>query len=140
MQEKSASKAVLNRMFLTGCSFTLHATRPTPHGASRLVQVLSAWSVKTRRAPSRRCRDARAMHDNEYAPPPAPPHTPLPVSRLANRRRLLGRVHDVGGWNYRNLRFNIGEFGRLSDGAILYSVGDVSHRRDPLFGAHRWFR
>ena len=36
---------------------------------------MSAWSVKTRRAPSRHCRDARiyghttaAMHDNEYTP------------------------------------------------------------------------
>ena len=34
-------------------------TRPTPHGASRLVQGMSAWSVKTRHAPSRHCRDAR---------------------------------------------------------------------------------
>ena len=25
---------------------TLHATRPTPHGASRLVQATCAWSVK----------------------------------------------------------------------------------------------
>ena len=54
---------------------TLHATRRTPHGASRLVLAMSAWSVKTRRAPSRHCRDASvysltftAMHDNEYTP------------------------------------------------------------------------
>ena len=65
-------KAVLGRMQLT-----LHATRPTPHGASRLVQAMSAWSVKTRRAPSRYCSDVKvyghtttAMHDNEYPPPP----------------------------------------------------------------------
>ena len=38
---------------------TLHATRPKPHGTSRLVQAMSAWSVKTRRAPSRHCRGAR---------------------------------------------------------------------------------
>ena len=69
--KKSASKAVLSRMKLP-----LHATRPTPHGASRLVKAMSTWSVKTRRAPSRHCRDARvyghtttAMHDNEYPPP-----------------------------------------------------------------------
>ena len=68
---KSASQAVLSRMQLT-----LHATRRTPHGASRLVQAMSAWSVKTRRAPSRHCRDARvyghtttAMHDNECTLP-----------------------------------------------------------------------
>ena len=62
----SASQAVFGRMQLT-----LHATRRTPDGASRLVQTTSAWSVKTRRAPSRHCRDARvyghattAMNDN----------------------------------------------------------------------------
>ena len=61
----SAAQAVLSRMQLT-----LHATRRTPHGASRLVLAMSAWSVKTRRAQSRHCRDARvydhmttAMHD-----------------------------------------------------------------------------
>ena len=55
---------------------TLHATRRIPHGASRLVIAMSAWSVETRRAPSRHCRVARvydhtttAMHDDEYTPP-----------------------------------------------------------------------
>ena len=69
---KSASHAVLSRMQLT-----LHATRRTPHGASQgLVQTMPAWSVKTRRAPSRHRRDARvhgytttAMRDIEYTPP-----------------------------------------------------------------------
>ena len=51
---QSASQAALSRMQLT-----LHATRRTPRGASRLMQPISAWSVKTRRAPSRRRRDAR---------------------------------------------------------------------------------
>ena len=41
-------RAILGRM-----QFTLHATRQTRHGASRLVQAMSAWLVKTRRAPSR---------------------------------------------------------------------------------------
>ena len=54
MQEKSASNAFLSRMQLT-----LHETRRTPHGASRLVLAMSAWSLKTRRAPSRHCKDAR---------------------------------------------------------------------------------
>ena len=61
-------QAVLSRMQLT-----LDATHRTPHGASRLVLAISAWSVKIRRAPSRHCRDARvdgrtttATHDNEY--------------------------------------------------------------------------
>ena len=42
------------------------------------LQAMSSWSVKTRRAPSRHCRDARvydhrttAMHDIDY-PPPVP--------------------------------------------------------------------
>ena len=72
----SASNVVLSRMQLT-----FHATRPAPHGASRLVQATSAWSAKTRRSPSRHYRDARvyghtttAMHDNEYAPPPYRSH------------------------------------------------------------------
>ncbi|CAN0169454.1 unnamed protein product, partial [Laminaria digitata] len=69
---KSASHAVLRRMQLT-----LRATRRTPHGASRLVQAMSAWSVKTARAPSRHCRDARiyghtttAVHDEIITPSP----------------------------------------------------------------------
>ena len=58
---------------------TLYATRRTPHGASRLVQAMSAWSVKIRRAPSGHCRDARVcgrttttVH-NLSTPPPPPP-------------------------------------------------------------------
>ena len=69
---KSVSRAVLGRM-----QSTLHATRRTPHGASRLVQAMSAWLMKTRRAPSRHSRDARvyghttaAMHKPRYPPPP----------------------------------------------------------------------
>ena len=74
MQESPRHKRPSRRVQLT-----LHATRPSPHGASRLVQqAMSVWSVKTRRTPSRRCRDARiyghattAMHDMR-----APPSTP----------------------------------------------------------------
>ena len=64
---KAASKTVLSRMHLI-----LHETRRTPHGASRLVQVAPAWSVKTLRAPFCRCRDMRvyghtttATHEDE---------------------------------------------------------------------------
>ena len=78
---KSASRA-----FLSGMQLTLCATRPTPHGASRLAQAMSAWSVKTRRAPSRHCRNARvyghatsAMHQNEYPP----------LRKLDNQRTVL---------------------------------------------------
>ena len=69
---KSVLRVVLGRM-----QFILHATRRTPHGASRLVQAMSAWLVKTRRAPSRHGRDARvyghkttAMHKLSTPPPP----------------------------------------------------------------------
>ena len=49
----------------------------TSHGASRLVQAMSAWLVKAQRAPSRHSRDARvyghtatAMHNLSTPPPP----------------------------------------------------------------------
>ena len=71
MQENPPLRAVLINSWM---QLTLHATRPKPQGASRLVQAMTAWSVKTRHAPSRHCRDARvydhtatAMH--EYTPP-----------------------------------------------------------------------
>ena len=92
---KSASKEVLSRMQLT-----LHATRPTPHGASHLVQAMSVWSVKTGGAPSRHCRDARvyghttsAMHDISSPPPPPQKRFLVgcrsPVMRLAQHLMVL---------------------------------------------------
>ena len=48
---------------------TLDATRPTHHGASRLVQAMCPWSVKTRRAPSRHCADRRTYSHHEHIPP-----------------------------------------------------------------------
>ena len=39
--------------------FTLYAARRLFHGASRLVQGMSAWWLKTPRAPSRHSRDAK---------------------------------------------------------------------------------
>ena len=69
---KSVLRAVLGRM-----QFTLHATPRRPHGASRLwCKQISAWLVKTRRAPSRHSRDARVygrttttMHQLSTPPP-----------------------------------------------------------------------
>ena len=62
--------------------FTVHATRRTPHGASRLVLAMSAWLVKTQRAPSRHSRNARvyghtttAMHKLSTPPSPSPGST-----------------------------------------------------------------
>ena len=103
-------QAILSRMQLA-----LHATRRTPDGASCLVLAMpAAWSVKTRRAPSRQCRDARvyghtttAMHDNEFTPlpsaatPPAlskhllfcyfAPRKALPPSRTYHSDNVISR-------------------------------------------------
>ena len=54
-------KAPASQAVLCSMQLTLHAPRRTPQGASRLVQAMSAWSVKTRRAPSQHCRDARVF-------------------------------------------------------------------------------
>ena len=69
---KPVLRAVHARM-----QFALHAIRRTPHGASRLELAMSAWLVKTRRAPSGHSRDARvyghttkAMHKLSTPPPP----------------------------------------------------------------------
>ena len=55
----------------------LHAIRQTSHGPSRLLQAMSAWSVKTRHAPCRHSRDVRvyghaamAMHGYRVHAPP----------------------------------------------------------------------
>ena len=42
-------------------SISSTAPSPTPRGASRLVQAMFVWSVKTRCASSRHCRGARSM-------------------------------------------------------------------------------
>ena len=68
---KSASPLALSRAQLV-----LHATRQTPQGVSRWMRTMLARPVKTRRALSRYCRDARinglettAMHDMSTPPP-----------------------------------------------------------------------
>ena len=83
---KSVLRAILGRT-----QFTLHATRRTSHGASRSVQAMSAWLVKTRRAPSRHGRDTRvyghtttAMH-RVHPPPPNPPCDMSPLLWASRR-------------------------------------------------------
>ena len=63
---KSILRAVLGRM-----QFTLHAIRRTPHGASHLVQAMSAWLLKARRSPSRHGRDAKVYGHTTTAHPPS---------------------------------------------------------------------
>ena len=70
----------VSRLAMKATQLPLYATRPAPHGASRLVQAMSTWSVKKRRARPRHCRDARiyghtttTMHGKEYPPHPLPP-------------------------------------------------------------------
>ena len=97
MMPKSVLRAVLEKT-----QFTLHATRRTPHGASRLVQAMSAWLVKTRRAPSRHSRDARvyghtttAMHKlstPRYVPSFRPLLFPMLLLRLLLLPMLLLRL------------------------------------------------
>ena len=69
---KSASNADLSRV-----QPARHATSPTLHSGVRLVQAMSAWSVKTRRTPIRRCWDVRVyghttttVHDVSTSLPP----------------------------------------------------------------------
>ena len=71
---------------------SLNPSLPLPPGVSRLVQAMSAWSVKTRRAPSRHCRGARvhghmtaAMHDSGYTHT----HPEGPLVHQSVRRPLL---------------------------------------------------
>ena len=84
--------------------FTLHATRRTPHRASRLVQAMSAWLVKTRRAPSRHSRNARvyghtttAMHKLS-TPPPLPLSTWNSLPSSNGTRKKLNRPRCIACW------------------------------------------
>ena len=99
-------------MVLSRMQLTLHATRRTLHGASRLVHATSAWSVKTRHAPSRHCRDGEVYSLDTTAmlemSPPLPPRLPqgrkVPVldakeeiSSLAIRSGTPPFCHKLGG-------------------------------------------
>ena len=70
----------------------LHAKCRAPHGALRLVEATFSRSVRTRRVPSRHCRDARVyghatmVMPDMSTPPPSPPRAPslpAPVRLLA---------------------------------------------------------
>ena len=54
MQESPVQQAVIGTM-----QPIAHMIRRTPHGTSRSVQPGPGWSMKTRRVPSRHCRDSK---------------------------------------------------------------------------------
>ena len=146
---RSVLRAVLGRM-----RFTLHATRCTHRGASRLVRAMSAWLVKTRRAPSRHSRDAtvhghttRAMHKLSTPPPLSlisgapccndhfpssifPSETPKELPRKNVQRY---RCHDgASAWYSSSL-----ELSRIGSGVFQNSrvgSGPTRHRPDPREG------
>ena len=73
----------------------LHATRRTPHGASRLVQAMSAWLAKTKRAPSLHSRDARVYGHTTTAMYTTPSLSPC--SNYQNRPHPIGGRGGGGG-------------------------------------------
>ena len=83
-------KSPPHKRFLVGFTSPFMRHAEYPHGPWRLVLAMSAWSVKTRRAPSRQCRDARvyghattAMQGNEYTLRLLPLLRLLPATMLA---------------------------------------------------------
>ena len=94
---KSPSQAVLSRMPVTP-----HATRRTPHGASRLVLAVVTRSVKTRRTPSRHCRCARrydlkatVVHDNERIRPPPRGEAAVPINSIVAKKEIIRALLEV---------------------------------------------
>ena len=74
----SSKNEPIDSTLSTICNKRLSVGR-TPHGTSRLLQAIPAWSVKTRHAPPRHYMDARVydrtttvMHD--MSSPPGPSH------------------------------------------------------------------
>ena len=78
------------KWFLVGCTaYPLHDSSKT-YVVFRLVQAMPAWSVHTRRLPSKDCSDARVcgdvpstMHTIEYTPCGLPRRPLLPAVRIA---------------------------------------------------------
>ena len=118
------------KRFSVGCSSPFTPHRPTPHGSRRAwcKQPVPSWSVKTRRAPSRPCWDARfyghattAMYDISTPPlplgavprcreglPPPPssvgasislcPHDPNRSRSPRTPARTAPRLMSASGW------------------------------------------
>ena len=75
---------------------TPHATRRTAHGASRLVQAMPAWSLKTRHAQSRPYRDARVYGHSTTAMNEYRVH--LPTTTSASSTLLLLISPSFSSW------------------------------------------
>ena len=121
---KSASQAVFSRM-----QPTLHATRRTPHCASCLGQPMSAWSVKTRRAPSRLCRDARVHgHTAWYRV-----HLPLPHCCSGIARTL---VRFVRRHYWRRTRVRSSTYVRLPVCCLVWAICNTLRHQHPNTRTH----
>ena len=83
---KSVLRAVLGRM-----QFTLHATRRTPHGTSRLMQAISTWLVSTRNVPRPGTVGMRGSMVIRSGPCANGAHL-VPVPRLAQTEYTLSSV------------------------------------------------
>ena len=83
-----------HKRFSVGCSSPFMRLAPTPHGASRLVQAMPAWSVETPTCSFPwNCRDARvydhrttAIHDTSI-----PPRTSFPLDRFRFSPLVIGQ-------------------------------------------------
>ena len=135
------------RSVLRNMPFNFHATRRTTNGASRLAKAMSAWLVKTRRAPSRHSRDARVyghtttgMHelstppinarltpaDGVGTPPPlnpVPPHPFLPLPSpptlpKTQRNFPLLRVLSTGWARSRFRQYKYAKYANIKQKAI----------------------
>ena len=108
---------------------TFHASRPTPHGASRLVQAVSAWSAKTRRATSRLCRDARvyghtpaAMHDMSKSPPHSFSLEKQTHGAAADHIDAAGGPVGVANLRVNRYRHTLAVDGKVIDGVFEFHI------------------
>ena len=114
--------------------FNLHATRRTPHGAFRLVQAISVWLMKPRRALSRHSRDARVYGHattamDEYRVHPLPPlvlfvyseaRLPYLSFALGELQRRMPTSSTTQKWLRLGFLFRIGIISTL---ASVYCIG-----------------
>ena len=103
--------------------FTLHATRRTPHGASRFVQAMSACFVKTRHDPSGYSRNARVYGLTTAAMDKlrAPSRLPSPASLTRSRAKSWVCMHQFDRSTY-----VLGYLRTPSPEAKIVTLGEVA--------------